>query len=140
MIFLDTGYLLALFDPADELRLRAMGWSLTLRESCLVTEYVLWECVNAFSHPADRSTAHVLVDYLWSEPGYEIVSASPGLFAAGLRLHRERRDKAWSLTDCISFHVMRERGIQRALAYDEHFEQAGFVALLRRPPAGGAGS
>jgi predicted nucleic acid-binding protein len=140
MIFLDTGYLLALFDPADELRGRAMSWSLVLRESCLVTEYVLWECVNAFSHPADRSTAHVLVDYLRSEPGYEIVSASPGLFAAGLQLHRERPDKSRSLTDCISFHVMRERGIERALAYDEHFEQAGFVALLRHAPQGATGT
>jgi len=138
MIFLDTGYLLALFDPADELYMRAMSWSLALREPCLVTEYVLWECVNSFSHPADRSTARLIVDYLSSEPGYEIVSASPGVFAAGLRLHYERPDKAWSLTDCISFHVMRERGIQRALAYDEHFEQAGFVALLRHPPPGPA--
>ena len=136
MIFLDTGYLLALFDPADELRSRAIAWSLTLRESCLLTEYIIWECVNAFSHPADRSTAHLLVDYLRSEPGYEIVSASPGLFAAGLLLHKERPDKAWSLTDCISFHIMRERDIQRALAFDAHFEQAGFVVLLRHPPPG----
>jgi predicted nucleic acid-binding protein len=134
MIFLDTGYLLALFNPADELRSRAMSWSVTLRETCLLTEYILWECVNAFSRPADRRAAHVLVDYLRSEPGYEIVSASPSLFAAGLRLHRERLDKAWSLTDCISFNVMRERGIQRVLAYDEHFAQAGFVALLRQSP------
>ncbi len=133
MIFLDTGYLLALFDPADQLRERALQWSLILRERCLLTEYVLWECVNAFSHPKDRSTAHVIVDYLRSEPGYEILPASPELFEAGLRLHRERPDKAWSLTDCISFHVMRQRGVQRALAFDEHFEQAGFVALLRRP-------
>jgi uncharacterized protein len=140
MIFLDTGYLLALFDPADELRPRAMSWSFTLREGCLITEYVLWECVNAFSRPADRSAAHVLVDYLCAEPGYEIVPASPGLFAAGLRLHRERTDKAWSLTDCISFHVMRARGIERALAYDAHFEQAGFIALLRQSPPQAAGT
>jgi uncharacterized protein len=137
---LDTGYLLALFDPADELRPRAMSWSLILREQCIVTEYVLWECVNAFSRPEDRATAHVLVDYLSSEPGYEIVPASPILFAAGLRLHRKRPDKAWSLTDCISFHIMRERGVERALAYDQHFEQAGFVALLRQPPPGASGT
>jgi predicted nucleic acid-binding protein len=136
MIFLDTGFLLALFDATDELHARAMSWSGSLGESCLVTDYVLWECVNAFSHPAARSTAHVLVNHLCSEPGYEIVSATPSLFAAGMKLHRERPDKAWSLTDCISFHVMQQRGIQRALAYDEHFEQAGFVALLRHSPPG----
>jgi hypothetical protein len=45
-------------------------------------------------------------------------------------LFRQRADKAWGLTDCISFVVMREREIPEALTADEHFEQAGFVALL----------
>lgn len=49
-------------------------------------------------------------------------------------MHRERPDKEWSLTDCISFALMGERRIQRALAYDHHFEQAGFEALLRKDP------
>ena len=116
MILLDTGYILALFDPADELRQRAMDWSQILQEPCLVTEYVLWECVNSFSHPEDRSAAHLLVDHVRSERGYEIVSAAPELFAAGLQLHRQRPDKEWSLTDCISFHLMRARGSRCACA------------------------
>jgi predicted nucleic acid-binding protein len=40
-------------------------------------------------------------------------------------------DKEWSLTDCASFEIMRERGLTEALAHDQHFVQAGFVALLR---------
>ena len=32
------------------------------------------------------------------------------------------------------FHLMREHGVKRALAYDAHFEQAGFEALLRSDP------
>jgi predicted nucleic acid-binding protein len=49
--------------------------------------------------------------------------------------------KEWSLTDCISFVVMNERKIRRALAYDHHFEQAGFEPLLRKdPPASSSGS
>jgi predicted nucleic acid-binding protein len=43
----------------------------------------------------------------------------------------QRKDKAWGLVDCASFLSMQERGISQALAYDEHFKQAGFVALLR---------
>ena len=46
-------------------------------------------------------------------------------------LFEERPDKAWSLTDCVSFVVMRERGIAAALMGDRHFEQAGFRAMLR---------
>ena len=37
-------------------------------------------------------------------------------------------------TGNCSFHVMQRRDIRQALAHDEHFEQAGFEALLRRDP------
>jgi predicted nucleic acid-binding protein len=50
---------------------------------------------------------------------------------AGVDLYRRRPDKAWSLTDCISFVVMQREGITEALTGDQHFEQAGFVALLK---------
>jgi uncharacterized protein len=134
MIFLDTGYFVALFSLDDDLHDGAVAWSLQLNEPLLVTEYVLWECVNTFSKPKDRASAHALIEQVGSDPACELVRASPDLFAAGLRLHRDRPDKEWSLTDCVSFHVMQERGLTRALAYDIHFEQAGFEALLRRDP------
>src|ERR1700758_979871 len=114
MILLDTGYFIALFTPDDDLHERAAAWSLHLNEPLVVTEYVLLECVNSFSRPQDRASAHALIDHVRSDPVCEIVHASPELFDAGLRLHRERSDKEWSITDCISFVLMAERGIQRA--------------------------
>jgi uncharacterized protein len=48
-------------------------------------------------------------------------------------LYRGRPDKAWSLTDCISFVVMGERGLTEALTSDHYFEQAGFTAVLKEP-------
>ena len=134
MIFLDTGYLVALLDPRDQLHARALGWAGIVNEPLVLTEYVLWECVNYFSAPIDRPKAHALLDLVASDSAYELIPASPQLFARGLQLHAERQDKFWSLTDCISFVVMQDRSIHRALAYDHHFEQAGFEALLRRDP------
>lgn len=134
MIFLDTGYFIALFTPDDHLHKRAMAWSLRLHEPFLISEYVLWECVNGFSKPKDRATAHELVNHVQRDSKCKLIHASPGLFAAGLQLHGDRPDKEWSLTDCISFHLMHEHGVKRALAYDIHFEQAGFEALLRNDP------
>ena len=86
------------------------------------------------SDPNDRPKAHQFVHYIRSSKNCTIVPASQDLFEAGLRLHGDRKDKAWSLTDCISFVVMEREGIRRALAFDHHFEQAGFEALLRRDP------
>ena len=53
------------------------------------------------------------------------------MFERGLDLFVNRPDKEWSLTDCISFVVMREHGLTEALTADHHFEQAGFVRLLK---------
>lgn len=53
------------------------------------------------------------------------------VYQAGFDLFAARPDKAWSLTDCISFGVMRERGLSDALTADHHFEQAGFRAVFK---------
>ena len=134
MTFVDTGFLLALVQPADALHPLATAWAQKLAGSFLTTEYVFWETINGLSKRPDRSKAAMLAEFVLNNPDYIFVVASPELLAAGLQLHRSRPDKEWSLTDCISFHVMRGRGLTRALAHDLHFEQAGFEALLRSAP------
>ena len=74
------------------------------------------------------------MDVIRDDPDYNWIDADPAIFAAGLDLHRRSADKDWSLTDCISFVLMRGRKIQRVLSHDHHFIQAGFDALLRRDP------
>ena len=61
----------------------------------------------------------------------EIVPATHELFERGCALFAQRGDKAWSLTDCTSFVVMRERDLEEALTADQHFEQAGFKRLMQ---------
>ena len=134
MILIDTSYLVALLNPQDHMHPRALAWAAALSEMALVTEYVLWETVNFFSKPVNRPKVHALVEHVRTSTDYEVIPASPDLFEAGLRLHDQRRDKEWSLTDCVSIHIMTQRGLTRALTHDHHFEQAGFEALLRRDP------
>lgn len=134
MTLLDTGYLIAIADRRDQLHRRAVHWAGVIEGELILTEYVLVEAVNHFSSAIDRERAFRLLDWVQTDPQVEIVWAGHELFAAGVRLHRARGDKNWSLTDCISFHIMKERGVRQALAYDIHFEQAGFEPLLRREP------
>ena len=68
---------------------------------------------------------------LRDNPLIRVVDPSPELFAAGITLYANRSDQDWPLTDCISFVVMEREGIREALTEDRHFEQAGFIALLR---------
>jgi uncharacterized protein len=60
-----------------------------------------------------------------------VIPFDAGLMERGLALFAEREDKDWSLTDCVSFIVMQDRGITDVLTVDRHFEQAGFIALLK---------
>jgi len=72
-----------------------------------------------------------LIRDLREAPDCEIVSFSSDIFEEAQSFYDQHRDKQWTLTDCTSFVVMRERGIADALTGDHHFEQAGFVALLK---------
>lgn len=131
MTFLDTSYLIALARQEDLLHKRAADWSRILPGPFLTTEYVLCEFVNAMSAPEDRPVAHLVLGQVGSHRRIAVVWVDRVLFEAGVNLHRQREDKRWSLTDCISFHVMEQHGVREALTHDHHFEQAGFRALLR---------
>ena len=72
-----------------------------------------------------------LFPVLESDPQLEIVAATTKLLRQGVKLYSHRLDKDWSLTDCISFIVMEERGMSDGLTGDHHFEQADFRALLK---------
>ncbi len=62
--------------------------------------------------------------------GIFVVPVSPELVNRAGELYERASDKAWSLTDCSSFLIMRDRKIQDALSADHHFVQAGFRTLL----------
>jgi len=71
-----------------------------------------------------------MLQFLRDHPAATIIGPQESDYESGFRLYLDRMDKGWSLTDCISFVIMSERGISEALTTDRHFEQAGFSALL----------
>lgn len=60
----------------------------------------------------------------------ETIEQTKDSFFKGLSFYKTRFDKGYSLTDCVSMNVMRERNIVEALTHDEHFKQEGFIVLL----------
>ena len=85
----------------------------------------------ALSRQAFRTAAVRLIDTIRTDPSIEVVPITENLLTRAFEVFRTHTDKDWSLTDCVSFEIMRERGIREALTPDSHFPQAGFTALLR---------
>lgn len=90
------------------------------------------EIGNALSKQRYRPAAVDLLLSLDNDPKVDIVPVSGDLYAEAFKLFSERTDKEWGLVDCVSFVVMRDRGITDALTSDDHFRQAGFNALMRK--------
>lgn len=100
-----------------------------------MTEVVLWEWLNALSDPDTRGTAAEGYRRCHRDPRIEVVPPRADHLDAAVRLYEARQDKDWSLTDCLSFVVMEQRGLVLSLTTDHHFVQAGFQAgLLEDPP------
>ena len=129
-VFADTSYFVALLSPTDVRHAAARAVGDKLRSRLVTTDYVLVELASLFSGTGDRGLFVRVIQALRGDDDVEIVPASSRLFDDGLALYASRADKQWSLTDCVSFVLMKDRGISDALSTDHHFEQAGFRILL----------
>jgi hypothetical protein len=132
-LFLDAGYALARFNPRDQFHSVAVKLGPIVDESreLWTTDAVLLEICAGFSAPVERETAIILWDQFQSgDPRYRVAHAGPENLDRAMTLFRSRMDKAWSLTDCLSFVVMEQEALTDALTADQHFVQAGFRALM----------
>jgi predicted nucleic acid-binding protein len=133
-VFLDSAYAIALAAPSDQLHDRALMLAEqleTARIRLVTTQAILLEIGNALAKRRHRASAVLLLSALEKDPQVEVVAVTPQLYSKAFKLYRERPDKEWGIIDCMSFVIMEDRGISDALTADEHFEQAGFRALLR---------
>lgn len=132
-LFADTYFYLALVNRDDAAHAQAVTISRARSGLVITTAWVLTDVADALCSPRFRGIFNVLYEAIRVDPDTEILLPEPALFDRGLDLHARRPDKSWSLTDCISFVVMADRGPTNALTGDHHFEQAGFRAIFRSP-------
>lgn len=132
MVFLDSAYLIALINERDQHREKAVEWSARVEADetpLITTEFCLMEVVDFLSGRGHRALGRAVVAELRRGTRVEVIPLSSALLDRGLELHAQRDDKTWSLTDCVSIIVMRDRGLVDVLTFDRHFVQAGMRAL-----------
>lgn len=133
-IFLDTAYAIALSSPHDSFHRQAVLLAEEIEANAIkliTTQAILLEIGNALADIKYQQKAALLLEALNADASVEIITLTDTLQERAFQLFRQHADKAWGLTDCISFVVTREQGLTEALTADRHFEQAGFRALLR---------
>lgn len=128
---LDTMFVQAIFNRSDQDHQRAMRHAPRLRTAAEVwiTEAILVEIGNALCR-SNRAAGAQFIEQAYRTPNMRVVPVDTPLLQRALALYRSRGDKAWGLTDCISFVVMQEQNLTAAMTADEHFIQAGYRALL----------
>jgi uncharacterized protein len=128
-LFADTYFWIALLNSADANHQRVLTYPIT--GGLVTSDAVRIEVMDALCQRRSRLLAVRFWRKLSQNPSVHIVPFDNSLLQRAAALYESRLDKDWSLTDCISFITMQERGIKDALTGDQHFEQAGFHALFK---------
>lgn len=134
-LFVDTGFLVAIEMVADQHHAAAVAsWQQIVQDppQLVTTSFVLAELITFFASRGRHSKAVAVAENLKASSSVRLVHVDEALFEAGFEFLKRRPDKRFSLTDCISFVVMNRLGINQALAFDVHFEQAGFTRVPLR--------
>jgi predicted nucleic acid-binding protein len=127
--FADNFYWVAALNPEDAYNDLVAGFEFT--GGLVTTGAVRLEVMDALSPRRLRPSAVRFWRETTDNRLLTVVPVSADLFGRAVDLFSHRLDKDWSLTDCISFVVMTERGIRTALTGDHHFEQAGFEIAFK---------
>lgn len=130
-VFMDTYALIAWINTRDAGHPPVKSYLETYSGSIVTTEWVLLEFADAFSLSSVKPFAIEAIRRIHRLPMFQVVGFEPTVHQAGFELYETRPDKDWSLTDCVSFAVMTQRGLSEALTADHHFEQAGFRAVFK---------
>jgi predicted nucleic acid-binding protein len=128
---MDTYALIAWINTRDAAHQRVQSYLDSYSGDIVTTEWVLLEFADAFSLSKIKPFAIEAIKRVRRLPMFLVVGFEPAVHQVAFELYETRSDKDWSLTDCVSFTVMTQRGLSEALTADHHFEQAGFRAIFK---------
>ena len=134
-LFVDTSGFFALLakrDPSHASAARILQRAAKDRRRLLTTDYVLDETAMLLKARGEVSLASSLFERVFTSNAARIEWTTDSRFRELTAFFLKHPDQSWSFTDCLSFLVMKEQRIHEALTTDDHFQQAGFRALLKR--------
>lgn len=129
-VFVDTSAFVALFyekDKHHEAAREMLGRVKKANASMVLTDYVFDETITGIMTSVGHLTAIKAGEYILGSRLLKLIWLDEALKLRAWELFKRYDDKAFSFTDCTSFLLMKEFNVTRYLAFDRHFQQAGFA-------------
>jgi len=130
-IFIDTGAFLALEDESDQYHEAALQFREQVlrkkRYEMITTSYILDETLTLIRFRINIKASVDFSKEIRKSKVVKIVHVSREMEGKARDIFERYDDKDFSFTDCVSFVVMWERGIKEAFAFDQHFNQMGYI-------------
>lgn len=130
---MDTGALLALASSRDQYHQRALATQARFRRGggrWLGSTLVLAELHGHLLRHLDPVRARRVLEALLADPAFEWREVSPDLIREAVSRWITRfADQRFSLTDAVTFELMRREKLTTAFAFDRGFVAAGYALL-----------
>ena len=134
-VFVDTNYWIAIVNKNDQWHEAAKSAKSALGNVRLVTsDEVLVEFLSGLNNHGThiRTQGAKIVRAILGSVSVSVVPQSRQSFLSALEFYEKRKDKEYSLVDCISMMTMTSRSITEVLTSDRHFSQEGFKVLIAK--------
>jgi uncharacterized protein len=131
IVFVDTSAFLSVLDRSDTRhKLAGATWLrlLNQKDTTLVcTSYVLLESITLIQRRLGMTYVQTFQASI--TPVLQVAWVDPALHGMGMEMMLAANHRRLSLVDCVSFAIMRQRGVSHYFAFDEHFAEQGFAGV-----------
>ncbi|MEL6552631.1 MAG: PIN domain-containing protein [Cyanobacteria bacterium J06621_11] len=135
-LFVDTSGWANFFIPTENRHAKALEYVRQIKQNqqnLITTNYIMAELVALLGsrYPLPRNRLFQYIRAVKTLSVVKVIHIDKETDTESWHLCESRPDKAWSLVDASSFVVMDQLNIHSASTTDKHFEQAGFIRLLK---------
>ncbi len=120
-VFVDSNYFIALFNPFDNLHLKARKITEELvREKIplVISNFIFLETATILSQKRGKEIAIEVGNYFFSNLTIEIVHIDESLQESSWKIFQEIKNKNMSFVDCSNIAVIKAEGISKLLTFD----------------------
>ena len=133
-VFIDSSAYIAINFTRDQFHKKAIETNMLLLDEdyeYVTTNYVVLESSTSLLMKVGHEAAVRFYENVKKSEVIKIIHVSKTLEEQAFQLFKKYSDKEYSLTDCVSFVVMKEKKLTKAFTNDHHFEQMGFEILIK---------